>query len=315
MGSSEDSIVLMLFHSERVEFRAGVAEGVRADPEGAAVRALGAARDGLDAPPRLGILLPEGLGVDTDRLLNAVSAELGADVPVCGGLAGDQIRFEQTLQFCNGSVYSDAVAVLLVAGPLHVATGVASGWEPMGKDHVATRVDGLVIHEIDGQSPYDLWMEYFGSFDGSGNRNFFAVYPDAASGAERSDEFYVSTPSHFQDDGSMVTLNPALDGARIRFVTGTRDELLGGAATAAERAQAAYGTGTPDAALVFSCAGRHLSLGTRVGNELGLLREHVGASVPAVGFYTYGEICPLPGSPRPYTHGGTFVTVLLGEEA
>ncbi len=319
---TEDAVVLMLFHSERVQFRVGVAENARADPEGAAQQAIAAARDtttslstgGLAEPVRLAILLPEGLGVDSDRLLSAVSAELGADVPVCGGMAGDQVRFDQTYQFCNGRVYSDAVPVLLFAGPLQVSTGVASGWEPMGDDHVATRVEGLVIHEIDGQPPRDLWMQYFGSFEDTGNRNFFAVYPDEAPGAERSDEFYLGAPSHFQDDGSMVKLNPALQGARIRFAVATRDQILSGASTSSERAQASYGPETPDAALVFSCAARHLTLGTRVGDELGLMQKHIGEAIPAIGFYTYGEICPLPASPRPYQHGGTFVTVLIGED-
>jgi hypothetical protein len=311
---TEDSVVLMLFHSERVQFRVGVAEKARTDPERAAQRALAAALHGLAEPVRLGILLPEGLGVNSDRLLSAVSAELGAEVPVCGGMAGDQSRFEKTYQFCNGQVYTDAVPVLLFAGPLHVATGVASGWEPVGEDHVATHVEGLVIHEIDSQTPRDVWMDYFGTFDATGTRNFFAVYPDAAPGVERSDEFYISAPSHFQEDGSMVTLNPTLHGARIRFAMATRDQVLSGASTSSEQARAAYGAGTPDAALVFSCAGRHLVLGTRVGKELGLLREHVGETVPAIGFYSYGEICPLPASPRPYQHGGTFVTVLIGEQ-
>ncbi|WP_412069182.1 FIST signal transduction protein [Rubrivirga sp. IMCC43871] len=314
-GIAEDSVVLMLFHSDRVQFGVGVAEDARADPEGAAQRSIAAARDGLAEPVRLAIVLPEGLGVDSDRLLDAVSAELGDDVPVCGGMAGDQVRFTGTYQFCNGRVYSDAVPALLFAGPLHVSTGVASGWEPMGDDHVATRVEGLVIHEIDGRPPHDLWMQYFGSFEVTGNRNFFAVYPDQAAGTERSDEFYICAPSHFQDDGSMVTLNPALHGARVRFAMATRDQILSGASTSSEQAQAAYGTGTPDAALVFSCGGRHLTLGTRVGDELGLMQQHIGTTIPAIGFYTNGEICPLPSSPRPYQHGGTFVTVLIGEDA
>jgi hypothetical protein len=231
---------------------------------------------------------------------------------VCGGLAADQARFSGTVQFCNGRAYSDAAPVLLLAGPLRVATGVASGWEPVGAA-LAIQVDGLTVREVDGRPPRDVWMDYFGSFDTTGGRNACAVYPDEAG--TRGDAFYLATPSHFEDDGSMVMLNPVVPGARIRFVTATRDQILGGAATAADQARQAYGDGMPDAALVFSCAGRHLVLGTRVGGELGLLQEHVGASVPVMGFYSNGEICPLPGSPRPYTHGGTFVTVLIGEEA
>jgi hypothetical protein len=50
-----------------------------------------------------------------------------------------------------------------------------------------------------------------------------------------------------------------------------------------------------------------------VGGEAGRLREHIGAGLPAVGFYTYGEICPLPSKSTPVHHVSTFVTVLLGE--
>ncbi len=32
-------------------------------------------------------------------------------------------------------------------------------------------------------------------------------------------------------------------------------------------------------------------------------------------FYTNVEVCPLPGPPTPYTHGTTFVTVLIGDDA
>jgi hypothetical protein len=129
-GFAEDSVALILFHSGRVQFRAGVGEEIRTDPA-AARRAASMALEGLDGPVRLCIALPEGCG-DLDspgtipmRLLDALSAALGPDVLVCGGLAADQTRFTGTYQFCNGRVYSDAMPVLLVAGPLHVSEALA----------------------------------------------------------------------------------------------------------------------------------------------------------------------------------------------
>jgi hypothetical protein len=309
-GFAEDSVALMLFHSDRVEFGAGVGEGVRSDPEGAARRATAGAKEGLTQPVRLGLTTPEGLGIDVKAVTDTIHAEVGSDAPVCGGMAGDQVRFEKTYQFCNGKVYSDAVPVLLFAGPLRVATGVASGWVPMGEDHRLTRTEGQTILEIDGESAREVWNRYFGSFELRGSRNQLVLYPDGAE----SREFYLCAPSHFQEDGSMVMLNPVIEGARIRFADATREQVLDAAGTSAESARAGY-TGTPDAALAFSCAGRHAWLGTHVDREIGLLQEHVGAEVPTIGFYTYGEICPLPGSPTPYTHGATFVTVLIGEDA
>jgi hypothetical protein len=318
-GFAEDSVALMLFHSERVHFRAGVGEEIRTNPK-AAQQAARMALDGLDGPVRLCIALPEGCG-DLDSpgtipigLIDALSAALGPDVLVCGGLAADQTRFTGTYQFCNGRVYSDAMPILLLAGPLHVATGVASGWQPIGEEHRLTKVDGLVVSRIGGEAPREVWVRYFGVDNHPGAPNFFAVYPGEA-GRRGTDEFYLCTPAHFRDDGSMVTMSPATPGARMRFASATRDQLLDGAAGSVERARASYAGGEPDAALVFSCASRHGLLGTRVGSELGQLQEQLGAALPAVGFYTMGEICPLPTSPGPVHHVSTFVTVLIGEEA
>ncbi|MDX1547571.1 MAG: FIST N-terminal domain-containing protein [Rhodothermales bacterium] len=309
-GFAEDSVVLMLLHAEHVAFSAGVGEGVRATPEGAARRAAGAAQEGLSQPVRLALTVPDGIGIDVMAVTDALHDALGPETPVCGGTAGDQLRFEHARQFCNGQVYSDAVTVLLLAGPLRVSTGVASGWRPMGGEHRITKAGRLTIFEIDGTPVRDVWMQYFGSLDLHGARSQFAIYPEGVE--ER--EFYLCAPSHFTEDGHMITHNPVIEGARMRFGDAAREQVLDGAGTAAAAARAGY-EGTPDAALVFSCAGRHAWLGTQVGRELGLLQEHVGADVPTAGFYTFGEICPLPGSPTPYTHGSTFVTVLIGEDA
>ena len=312
-GFAEDSVVLMLFQSDHVEFGVGIGEDVFGDPAHAALTAVRMAQENLSKPVRLGITVPEGLGIDMKTVVDVIHDEIGPNAPLCGGLAGDQVRFEQTFQFCNGKVYSGAVPVLLFAGPLQAATGVASGWIPLGDEHRLTKVDGQAIVEIDGQPVRDIWMTYFGSFELRGSRNQFAIYPDGADGRE-SQEFYLCAPSHFLDDGSLITLNPVIPGARIRFSDATRDQVLDGARVSVENASARF-AGKPDAALVFSCAGRHALLGTRVSQEVGLLTDRIGADVPSIGFYTYGEICPLPDSPTPYAHGTTFVTVLIGEDA
>ena len=320
-GFAEDSVALMLLHSDRVRFRAGVGENTRTNPE-AAREAVAQALDGQAEPVRLYIALPEGIGgVEADQpctipldLVGALGEALGPGVPVCGGLAADQMQFEQTVQFCNGRVYRDAVPVLILAGPVRVATGVASGWEPLGEELRLTDVDGLTVRAIDGEPPADVWRRYFGVDAHTGAPNFFAVYP-GESGASGDDAFYLSSPSRFQDDGSMVTMTPVTPGARIRFTSATRDGLLDGAALSAQRALAAFPGPAPEAAFVFSCASRPALLGTRVKNEAERLQEQVGAGLPAVGFYTYGEICPLPTAPEPIHHVSTFVTVLVGEEA
>ena len=276
-GFAEDSVVLMLLHGDRIQFRAGIGKGVRADPEGAARRAVAMANEGLDAPVQLCITVPEGMGVDTTTVLGTLSSELGRGVPVCGGMAGDQFRFKQTYQFFNGAVYTDTIPVLLFAGPLHVATGVASGWEPMGEEHRVTEAAGPLIVEIDDEPVRDFWIRYFGSTELSGSPSTIAVYPEEAPGDEPSHgevtDFYLSAPFSFEEDGSLFMQPPIPTGMRVRFADATREQVLSGVGASAAYALSSYPGDAPQAALVFSCAGRHSRLGTRVGREV----DHVHA--------------------------------------
>ncbi|RPH56211.1 MAG: hypothetical protein EHM89_15850, partial [Acidobacteria bacterium] len=68
----------------------------------------------------------------------------------------------------------------------------------------------------------------------------------------------------------------------------------------------------PAAALFFSCAARKILLGTRTGEELTLIRDKLGDTVPVCGFYGYGEISPNMGDPTGTKyHNESFVSLLL----
>jgi hypothetical protein len=106
---------------------------------------------------------------------------------------------------------------------------------------------------------------------------------------------------------------PIPNGSRIRFADATHEQLLGGVASSATSAREGFAGGVADAALIFSCAGRHGFPGTRVRREFELLGEHLASRVPTIGFYTYDEFCPLSGSVIPRAHSSTFVSVLIAE--
>ena len=68
----------------------------------------------------------------------------------------------------------------------------------------------------------------------------------------------------------------------------------------------------PSLAFVFNCAGRKLNLGSQYTAEVAAAFEALGPSVPKVGFYTYGEICPVDGTQM--YHDETFTVTLVGAE-
>ena len=63
---------------------------------------------------------------------------------------------------------------------------------------------------------------------------------------------------------------------------------------------------------MFSCATRRYLLGTRVGREIELVREALGAATPVAGVYCMGEIAPMAlGDPSRFPNA-TMVSILLG---
>jgi hypothetical protein len=303
MGFAEDSVTLMLFQSDNVSFAAGVGRGAADHPVEAGREAVESALGKLDGSPSLCIATPEGLIEDAQSLLAALSEGLGDGVPICGGLSGDQFRLEGTFQFFKREVLSQAVPILLFSDPLIVSTASRSGWQPIGEQHSVTEVDGGTVKAIDNKPAIQIYEDYIGSFSMS---HPLIVYPG------ESDESFLSVVTEAKEGGILFHV-PVPVGSRVQISSASREEALEGAAKAAVDAVGRYPGSKPDAALIFSCAGRRLLLGTRVGTEYQLLREQLGDDVPVCGFYTYGELCPLPGGTAPQAHVSTFVTVLIGE--
>ena len=177
-GFSEDSIVLILFQSEQVEFGSGIGENVTSQPAQAGSDAVAMATSGITKELRLCIAHPEGIGIDTLVVLDSLVEHLATEIPICGGLAGDQAQFTGTYQFYKNQVFQNAMPVLLMAGPLEVTTGVDSGWVPLGPYHKVTRVEGSILHTIDDRPANEIWEEYFGTVRHISRHHGFAVYPD-----------------------------------------------------------------------------------------------------------------------------------------
>jgi hypothetical protein len=66
-----------------------------------------------------------------------------------------------------------------------------------------------------------------------------------------------------------------------------------------------------DAIVLFSCKARHMALGPMVEDEISAV--HKLWEVPMVGFFTYGEIGPVPQG-RCDFHNHTLVPVLINEK-
>ncbi len=315
-GYSEDGVSLTLMFSDSLRIGAGLGLGAGADPAGAAARAVEQARAGLGIAPELAVVLPDGLTCQAFKVLDALNALLGSGVPVVGGMSADRVGGDKhdyvTYQFFGDRLVTDSLPVLLLGGPLAWSLGVAGGWSPIGRTMTVTRAEGNVVHEFDHRPALDLFTHYLGHVT-TENLSGLGAYPLAVY--EDDDDHYYLRVARCADpgSGSVEFLAEVPTGARVQLTQAVRDHVAEAAVRSIDQALEAYPGDRPSLALLFSCTGRKIALGTRTAEEAAASTRRLGPGVAVSGFYTFGEIAPVAGDRPARYHNTTFISLLLGE--
>jgi len=312
LGFCEDSIVLLLFASDTIDITAGIGEGLKDNTKTACREAVEMACAKSEKDSALCITLPDGLSSSGQLVVDCLVAELGRSIPLIGGTAGDQFQLQKTFQFFGKRVLSDAVPVLLFSGPLEFSFSLGRGCSMVGDEATVTKSDGALLLEIDNISAADYYKKLFG--EGTTN----ATELPLAVLSEDGKIDYLRTPAGAFDPetGSVPMFADIKEGSRIRPSTMSRDSLLADCNQAGVTVASEYPSGLhPSVALIFSCAGRKLWLGTRTQEEQSGLASILDSTIPSAGFYTYGEICPsTPIEDGAKFHNHSLVVALLGEQ-
>jgi hypothetical protein len=319
---AEDSLALVLLTGDHFSAVSGVARSVSTDVVGsirssvqdAVQRLAGMGANG--GAPTLCITMPDGLTVSGSAVLDALRAALN-DIPIFGGTAGDQWRFKGTKQFHGTEVLEDSVPFLLFGEGVVFSFGVDTGWRPIGREGRVTQVDGHIVRTIDGRPATEFYREFLGNAD----ITHLTEYPLAITAeGGRADSYYLRAPGKTDEAaGCIHFLGDVPDGARVHITTTNRDQILDATRNSFQHAlddfpREGEANRKPALALCISCAGRKQILGSRTQEEARIVNELLG-SVPAAGFYGYGEIARLATDGISHYHNETFTTLLLGGRA
>lgn len=306
---ADDAILLVLFGGD-ISCAAFVGQG--ASQDGYTVGHATAAR-ALEAQPNTRLILvhPEGVGVDGSAIVRGVQA--GAPgVVVVGGCASETSTLSSTRQFFGRELLQDAVPLLAIAGDFEVGVAKGCGWKPVGRRMKVTKATGRAVQQVDGKPTREVLREYTGMTSMAAMAETpFAVFPTPGQ-----PDFYLRAAERMDDaTGELLFLAEVPEGAEIQLTMATPDQVLDGADESALASLAAYPGQRPSGALVVSCAARKWLLSSRVQEEAqrhGARLGGVAAGVPVVGFYSHGEIAPLPQRGSEF-HNQTCVTLLIGE--
>ena len=252
-------------------------------------------RAGEAHPHSVLMLLCDGLAPDQRDVARGAYEAAGTLVPLVGGAAGDDMHWQATFTLGEGRLLTNGLVAVWINSPDPMAVSIDHGWRPLGRPMLVTRAEGSVIYELDGRPALETYLSERGA----------ALHEDARSFGEMCMERPLGIPNaqgrydmrHVHDrapDGGIVLTTAVPEQTAVQVMAADQDDLLAGAAHAAEVALERL-DGEARLALVFSCCTRPPLLRERLAEEVETISAKLGG-VPAGGFYTCGEFARFTGS-------------------
>ena len=309
-GFSDDSIILMVFGSDEIEIGVGVGRNMSKNPNAAIQTAVAQASDKLSTPVSICLTFPDWNAGLFNIIMKSLNQELGRNCPIFGGVAGTLSDSEQApLQFYHNEIIADAMPIMLFAGPLDYSFSIANSWTTVGKQATVTSAEASLVKRIDGFKAVDFYRHYLGDHSVPPREFLLSVYD------KHSAQNYLRVPLEYHDDGSITFSESIPEGATIQLTEAIREVMLEDTQTTSRKIVRETSDIVPAFAMAFSCAFRKNIFGTRVSQELQILRDQLPPQLPIVGFYSFGEIAPLAKGQESFFHGATLVTLLVGHRS
>lgn len=229
---------------------------------------------------------------DGEEILKGLTDVAGEDITVFGGGAGDDYEFTDNYVFTNGKDAGQAIVCIALNENKIEINGIATcGWKAVGTVRTVTKSEGNHVFMVDDMPVLDLTVKYGGIEDvNPENKNLLielaANFPLQLQ-REKGDP--VMRPGLMIDwnDRSYYTSGTVPQGSKVKFSLPPDFDVMEKVVKGVENLKA---TKMPeaDAVVVFSCAGRILSLGPLMNQELEGI-NHVW-NAPMAGMFSNAEL-------------------------
>jgi hypothetical protein len=258
------------------------------------------------------LLLADGLCGDQMEVVRGAYEVSGAQVPLVGGCAADDMALKATHQFHGSEILRHAVVAAAISSDAPMAVGIAHGWESFGQAMLVTNSQGTVLQGLDDRPALDV---YFDAFQAPAEvRDNPAAFFDFAHtrpiGIVRRDRMEIRYVCGADYQKRTITIFAEIpQGAKVYLMRGSCTSVLHATAEVCEQAERDLGQYPAKGFLLLECVARKSLL-----DQAGLLQESL--RFPALppqavlgGFYTYGEIARSEGAGG--LHNQTVVALAL----
>lgn len=316
------SMGLMGIGGDATAAAVGHVEKFHQDTEAKAKALAQQLRAGLSSAPKIALLhLDPLIGGNMEAFARTFERELGC--PVVGGGAGQPWGlFFETYQYCQDQVFSQGAVAAVLGGEFSYELAIHTGTVPTEWALTATRTDGNVLLELDGQPAAQWLMGILGRQDLSnfstdyltGYALGFDLPTDPTAGNDSSPHVVRAVFGVDEARQGLVLQASVAEGTRMVLHRRSVPLALAGSEEAARSlAQRLLGR-TVRAVLGFECAGRTSPMlgRTESRNEQQLMQQHMNYPDAAwLGMLAWGELAPH--GDQVTLHNYTYPMLVLAE--
>lgn len=258
------------------------------------------------------LLILSTTGVNAGNVLKGINSVFQGKVPVSGGIAGDDTRFEKTLVGLNDHIATNQlVAVGFYSNNLIVSHGSKGGWDTFGPIRKVTKCKGNILYEVDNKPVLNLYKEYLGEkakeLPAAG-----LLFPFAIIDKETKEYIVRGLQNIDETTNSLVLFGDIEEGQNLQLMRANFDNLIDGAGESAKETFLSNKQ-EPELAILISCVARRLVLGELTEEELTEVKKMLGTKATLCGFYSYSELSPVVGNNACQLHNQTMTITTLSE--
>jgi small ligand-binding sensory domain FIST len=252
-----------------------------------------------------------------DEILAGIDSVFGPDMPIAGGVAGDNAKFTTSYLFHGQMVSEHGLLMIGLADPALELLSIAHhGNRPVGQPFVVTAAEGNRILELDGAPAWPRVVQRLGL---PAETTPIQAIPLAIFGIEIDESardgydnaHVLLVPSRTDTARSAHVSAIVAAGTRLHLMQRDEDRIFAGVDWILRRLETMIDGREIVAVFHADCLARGRLTFDRVSKDeiIGKLQKPLTADrdVPWLGLYGYGEFCPLAG--RNSMH--TFTTALF----
>jgi hypothetical protein len=232
------------------------------------------------------------LETDAEELLFGFEDIIGRQVNVYGGMAGDDMTFTGQFVFTNEKSTDRGIVALVLDESKIKIKGIATcGWKAMGTEKIVTKSEGNRLYTIDNIPVLELTKKFSGIENFTQENTWLAmeIATNFPIQLQREKGAPVMRPGLTVnwEDGSFICSGSIPQGAKVKFSLPPDFDVIDKVVRGIEGLKK---TEMPDAdaVVMFSCAGRLLSLGPLMSKEIEGVKNVW--NVPMTGIFSNAEL-------------------------